>query len=183
MADHFQVALERTLKIEGGHSFDPKDYGGETYMGISRTYWPNWEGWYFVDKAQDKTKLIRIAVEALYRTHFWERMQGDKLSIVSPEVAYEVFDTAVNLDVPDAVRFLQTALNMQRLATKAFSEMVVDGRLGPKTIIALSLYLSTEPGDPDSNEKILLNCMNGEQYISYKGNPRHPYFRGWFLRV
>jgi len=90
---------------------------------------------------------------------------------------------AVNLDVPDAVKFLQTALNMQRIFTRAFSELAIDCRLGPKTLRALSLYLDIQPGDPESNEHILLNCMNGEQYIAYKSNPQHTYFRGWFLRV
>jgi len=70
---------------------------------------------------------------------------------------------------------------MQRQATRAYSELMVDGRLGPKTLAALKLYLVTEP--KDNNEEILLACMNGEQYIHYKANPQHTYFRGLFLRV
>ena len=27
-----------------GYSFDRMDPGGETYMGISRVYWPGWKG-------------------------------------------------------------------------------------------------------------------------------------------
>jgi len=110
-------------------------------------------------------------------------LQGDKVAGISPEVAYELFDTAVNLDVPDAVKFLQIALNMQRMATRSFPVLVVDGLLGRNTLTALTRYLATQPGDPERNEKILLNSMNGEQYICYKNNPQHSYFRGWFLRV
>ena len=47
-----------------------------------------------------------------------------------------------------------------------------------KTLTALSLYLDIQPGDPIQNEKILLNCLNGEQYIAYKANPQHTYFSG-----
>ncbi len=188
--DHFREALSRTLQHEGEYSDDRNDIGGETFRGISRTYWPDWPGWHLVDmflvnpdqEGFKKSGIVEL-VESFYRSNFWNRIQGDKLSMFRPEVAYEVFDTAVNLDIPDAVRFLQTSLNMQREVTRAFSELMVDGKLGPRTITALKLYLDTEPGDPESNEKILLNCMNGEQYIHYKNNPQHVYFRGWFLRV
>ena len=186
---HFKAAFDRTMKTEGGYSDDPQDSGGETFRGISRLYWPEWSGWHLVDGYRkegftsfEKSGMNKL-VESFYWINFWQRIQGGKLAAVSQEVAYEVFDTAVNMDVPDAVRFLQTALNMQRMSTRAFSELMVDGRLGKKTLSALSLYLATQPGDPESNEKILLACMNGEQYLAYKSNPQHVYFRGWFLRV
>jgi len=180
---YFEEALLRTLEHEGEgqRSNRANDPGGDTYSGISRVYWPDWSGWEYID--QDDYVTADNMVPGFYEVNFWNRIQGDKLASISPEVANEVFDTAVNLGVTDAVRFLQTALNMQRMATRAFSELMVDGRLGPKTLKALSLYLATQPGDPGSNEKILLNCMNGEQYIAYKSNPQHAYFRGWFLRV
>jgi len=130
-----------------------------------------------------KEPRLLALVKGFYWTNFWNRMQGDKVAALSPEVAYELFDTSVNLDVPDAVRFLQTALNMQNQFGNIYPELLTDGLLGPKTLGVLERYLATQPGDPAWNEKILLNCMNGEQYICYKENPKHPYFRGWFLRV
>ena len=188
--DHFEEAFARTMSEEGGYSFDRMDPGGETYMGISRVYWQSWEGWEILDKLKEKGTVPGFAISDLaplvfdfYRNNFWNRMQGDKVVSLSHEVAYELFDTSVNLDVPDAVRFLQTALNMQNQFGHIYPELLADGLLGPKTFDVLERYLATQPGDPVRNEKILLNCMNGEQYLCYKGNPRHPYFRGWFLRV
>ena len=188
--DHFREAFERTMSEEGGYNFDRMDPGGETYMGISRVYWPSWEGWETIDDYSEKGMIPEFAKTGLapfvfdfYRTNFWNRMQGDKVATLSPEVVYELFDTAVNLDVPDAVRFLQTALNMHNQFGGIYPELLIDGLLGPKTFGVLERYLATQPGNPGRNEKILLNCMNGEQYLCYKGNPRHPYFRGWFLRV
>ena len=187
--NYFKEAFSRTMKHEGKYNFDGLDKGGETFMGISRVYWPSWPGWQLVDREWenplgliDRSALLDL-VESFYKTNFWLRIQGDRVAAVSPEVACELFDTAVNLDVPDAVRFLQTALNMQRITTRAFPELTVDGLLGSKTLMVIERYLATQPGNSESNEEILLNCMNGEQYICYKGNPRHPYFRGWFLRV
>jgi len=188
--NHFQEAFDRTIKIEGGESNNPRDIGGKTFMGISRIYWPDWPGWSLVHHAHTtqipldlKQSGMLELVESFYKANFWIRIQGDKLSAVSPEIAYEVFDTAVNMDVPDAVKFLQTALNMQRTYCRSYQELLVDGLLGPKTLLALDRYLATQPGDREGNKKILLACMNGEQYIHYKSNPQHPYFRGWFLRV
>ncbi len=188
--NHFREAFDRTMKIEGGESDNPRDIGGKTFMGISRVYWPKWDGWELVDSWLNKNKITALGqqvlsdrVESFYRINFWDRIQGDKLAKLSPEVAYEVFDAAVNMDVPDAVRFLQTGLNMQRTYCRAYQELLVDGLLGPVTLMALDRYLATQPGDRERNGKILLNCMNGEQYIHYKTNPQHPYFRGWFLRV
>lgn len=188
--DYFRAALDKTMKNEGIFSDNPRDAGGKTFKGISRAYWPSWPGWTIVDrwlKEKDDDILALSGIEGLvatfYRVNFWERIQGDKLAAIDADVAYEVFDSAVNLDVPDSVRFLQTALNMQRLRTRAYSQLIVDGLLGHQTMRALSIYLSTQPGDPEENKKILLNCLNGEQYIHYKNNPQHVYFRGWFLRV
>jgi lysozyme family protein len=188
--DHFEEAFARTMSEEGGYNIDRMDPGGETYMGISRVYWPGWEGWGIIDNFGENGMIPEFAKRSLeslvfgfYRTNFWNRIQGDKVAQISPEVVYELFDTAMNLDVPDAVKFLQTALNMQCLATSSFPELAVDGLLGPNTLTALKRYHDTQPGDPERNEKILLNCMNGEQYICYKRNPSYPHFRGWFLRV
>jgi lysozyme family protein len=110
-------------------------------------------------------------------------VQGERVVLKSSEVAYDLFVTALNLDMPDTAKFLEVALNMQRMASRSLPDLVVDGLLGPNTLTALARYLATQPGDLGQNEKILINCINGEQYICYKGNPRHPYFRGWFLRV
>ncbi len=188
--NNYLEAFDRTMRHEGEYSDDRKDMGGETFRGISRIYWPGWSGWPIVDRYKKDLNLtgfkksgIIDMVKSFYRINFWYRIQGDQLATISSEVAYEVFDTAVNLDVPDAVKFLQTALNMQRMATRSYPELMIDGKLGPRTITALKLYLDTQPGSPDNNEKILLACMNGEQYIHYKNNPQYPYFRGWFLRT
>lgn len=34
---------------EGGYANVLGDKGGETYMGISRVYWPSWPGWPVID--------------------------------------------------------------------------------------------------------------------------------------
>jgi lysozyme family protein len=168
------------MKHEGaGILSDNKiDPGGKTYSGISRVYWPDWEGWAYVDEFKNPPFEM---VEKFYRVNFWNRIQGDTLAEISLEVACEVFDTAVNCGVTAAVRFLQIAYNTSRGGYG--EDLLVDGKLGPKTIIAIGRYMSSRPGGRELNEEIMLNCLNGEQYIFYKGNPKHKVFRGWFTRV
>jgi type VI secretion system secreted protein VgrG len=40
--DNFLKAFNTTMTFEGGYANDPDDAGGETYMGISRRYHPDW---------------------------------------------------------------------------------------------------------------------------------------------
>lgn len=182
---HFDVAFTQTMEIEGmGQlSNNPHDAGKMTYSGISRVYWPEWSGWAKIDAWLKGGRAgsidLTTEVKDFYRVNFWNRIQGDLLSDISPAVAYEIFDTAVNMDVTRAVRFLQTGFNVGR--GEWGEDLLDDGKLGPKTLEVIKAYLNN--GNFKTNEEILLNCMNGEQYIFYKGNPKRRYFRGWFRRV
>lgn len=182
----FKAALDSTLAHEGTYSADQYDHGGQTFMGISRVYWPSWSGWLWVDNWRETggdPPDLSANVEDFYYDNFWCRVQGDTIAAISPAIATELFDTAVNMGVTKAVMFLQTALNMQNRNGDLYPDLQADGRPGPVTIATLKKYLDYQPGMKTKNETILLNCMNGEQYIAYKNNPKHEYFRGWFARV
>ena len=186
----FDIALQKTLAYEGGYANVVGDAGGETYKGISRVFHPSWDGWFLVDDwkagvigSNALEAALRPALRSFYKAQFWDRFQGDKVAAVSPIIAIEMFDTAVNMGVHRAVKFLQTALNMQNRFGQVYADIAVDGVLGQHTLLTLKRYLSYEPGTAKDNEQILLNCMNGEQYIVYKNNAQHERFRGWFRRV
>jgi len=181
----FDIAFEKTMGHEGLGllSDDLQDRGGQTYSGISRVYWPDWQGWKFVDewiRTGEANNILPELVKDFYRVNFWNRIQGDKLAEISPAVAHEVFDSAVNMGVTQAVMFLQEGHNV---GSGGAYELVVDGKLGPTTISTIRVYLASRPGSFAINQEILLNCMNGEQYIFYKNNPQHKRYRGWFRRL
>ena len=183
---HFHAALAATLKHEGIYSADQLDPGGQTYFGISRVYWPTWPGWLVIDEwlRADRSMPVNLteAVENFYYVNFWCRVQGDLVAALSPAIAMELFDTAVNMGAGVAIRFLQTALNVQNDPAR-YPDLIADGQPGQKTLAALARIVGRFNGNRDNNETILLNCLNGEQYIAYKNNPHHRYFRGWFARV
>lgn len=127
---NFDIALKRTLQFEGGYSNNPHDPGGETYCGISRKNWPDWEGWEHLDDVEMLESLIRD----FYREHFWGKLHGDE--IASQDIANELFDAAVNCGLKLPVQWLQRALNALNSGKK--DDLWADGKLGSKTFDMLS---------------------------------------------
>lgn len=190
--DHFAAAFEAMSAHEGRAQWSNRtdDPGGETYWGISRVWWPSAAVWTHVDdwsagriSAAIRDSLCAPLVRGFYRVQFWDRFMGDQVAAESPAVAAELLEAGVNLGVHRAVSFLQEALNLQNRRGSTYPDLVVDGRLGQRTLTTLRRYLQTQPGSWADNEAILLNCMNGEQYIAYKNNPLAELNRGWFRRV
>lgn len=181
---NLKTALDTVMIHEGGYVNDPVDPGGETYAGVARRYWPNWAGWAFIDTIRDKSSLHIYAkmeeyVELFYREQFWNRLQGDK--ITSQAVADELLDSAVNLGVHQAVKFLQIALNVLNRNGTAYENVVVDGELGPKTLTCLATAAKTD-------EKLLVKVMNvlqGGYYLEkmQESEIKERFARGWFNRV
>lgn len=184
---NFYVAHEKTTIIEGGYVNDSIDIGKETYRGISRVYFPNWEGWKIIDKYKENTTLrknqyidnteLNAMVEAFYKKYFWD---PNKLDLIScQEIANELFDTGVNMGLKPAVIFLQKALNLLNRNEKDYKDLKVDGVIGNVTIGITNKF---------RNHKALLKAMNGLQFMKYvaicKTKPeQEKFFLGWLKRV
>lgn len=119
-----------TLENEGGYSNHPnEDYGGETYMGISRRWGASWAGWEALDALkqhgpipQGAVGLVDLAiVQKFYMETFWKPLRCEEIS--SQQLANQFFDHAVTAGAGDAVKLLQLACGA-----------TVDGKMGPKTI-------------------------------------------------
>ncbi len=181
MTDYFDIAYNQTMQIEGYRVLtnNPDDPGKETYSGISRRYWPRWAGWKLIDEWKRTGAIDWQIIDQLtrdfYFKNFWQASRADIIAEISPAVAYELFDTAVNVSVQRASEFLQRAHNV---CSRSSYDLLVDGDIGEKTIRALRGDIRNA-----NDELILVNCMNGELYIFYKNNPKHKTFRGWFTRV
>jgi lysozyme family protein len=94
MAD-FNQAIEKTLVNEGGYINDPNDAGGETKYGISKRAYPN----------VDIKNLTTDEAKAIYKRDYWDKIKGDEMQ--SQKVAFELFDTAVNMGVRTASKLMQ----------------------------------------------------------------------------
>ena len=186
----FKEAFAETSAIEGGYVDHPDDRGGETYRGIARRFHPAWPGWDRIDAARDDPDFPAVLAgdEALggmvadfYKQNFWNRLRGNQ--IPDQAVAMELFDTAVNMGVGRAARFLQEALNMLNRNGRSYEEIGVDGFIGKVTLATLEKLLASDRGA--GNLLALMNLLQGMHYIGIlRGDTtQRAFVRGWLRRV
>lgn len=147
---NFDQSFEKLIGHEGGYVNNPSDPGGETKYGISKRSYPD----------VDIKNLTLDAAKEIYKRDFWQKAGCDEL----PEkLRFQVFDTAVNSGVGQAVRFLQRALGVAD-----------DGKIGPVT------------------RQVMVRCdevelavrFNAERLIFMASLSNWPTFgRGWAKRV
>ncbi|UTW12951.1 glycoside hydrolase family 108 protein [Marinobacterium rhizophilum] len=111
MAAYFEPAVNWLLgpDIEGEHSNDAADKGGDTWYGLARRW----------NQDMDWPPTREQAI-ARYRERYWDACRCDELP---GTLAVLVFDAAVQHAPKDAIRFLQQAIGAY-----------ADGIIGPKTL-------------------------------------------------
>ena len=173
-----QIALSNTLQWEGGYVNDPQD-NGETYRGISRHFWGDWQGWGIIDRYNaykkqpavlDKKLLKRDDLQNLikdfYCTNFWIPIKGDL--ITSQCIANKLFDLAVNMGYKPAIKCLQKAIEV------CCCNINVDGIMGDLTLNAINTC-----NDVDN----LLDEFKAEAEEYYKSLNKPKYLKGWLKRL
>lgn len=194
MAD-FEIAYAPLKQFEGGYSDDPKDRGGETYAGIARNFFPDWQGWEIVDEYKTIThnpaalgralaaspQLSRLVGE-WYREEWWNRLG---LAELPQDMANEIFEQSVNLGKAGAGRKIQTVCNAFNYMTGKglFADLKVDGAIGPKTLAALKILIARKT---DSAALVhAFNCMQGAHYLELaaKKSSQRKYTAGWMKRT
>lgn len=190
--DFFDVAVEHTFGAEGGFTGKdglPNDHGGSTNMGVTLETLRSalaldgdGDGWLDGDfnhdgviDWKDVEALPReVAAERIYRPRYWEAPGFDRIRVLS--VATKAFDLAVHAGPRAAVAVLQRAVNLVR--PPGVEQLVVDGRLGPRSLAALHAC----PAD------LLLRAFAGEQADFYLAiidhDPSQEAFRrNWLARA
>ena len=191
----FAQAYAIVREFEGSYSNDKNDAGGETYCGIARNFFPNWPGWVILDRekrvaggniAKMKKALLNTGVMGLvrdwYREEWWDRLG---LSGLEQGLANEIFEQAVNLGKAGCGKKVQLVCNAYNYQNGAlFSDLAVDGAIGPKTLAALGKIISC--GKADARALVhALNCMQGAHYIELaaKKPSQRVFTVGWMKRT
>lgn len=188
MAD-FNMAYQKSMKIEGGYANDPDDSGGETWKGIARKYHPDWSGWSIVDRITlNRTKAefehllfadkdLQERVLNFYKGIFWDVMKLD--SVKNQAIAEEMFDSGINMGDEVVVEFLQKALNATNRNGRDYPDIDEDGKMGNQTLSVLN-----EHPRPIQVLK-LLNCQQGTRYmdICRKKPSQEKFMTSWLSRV
>ncbi|MDR3176008.1 MAG: hypothetical protein LBU06_05700 [Desulfovibrio sp.] len=185
--DNFAEAFERLLQDEGEYADNPEDGGGETYRGVSRKNWPEWEGWPVIDAikrngggarkningAAAQNSRLQDAVREFYRKNFWTPTAC--LSGV-PALRSKVFNFGVNAGLKRAFATLQKAINLCRedegkAEPAAKVPLREDGLFGPASRAALEEVLRGR------SEDALIDAMCLEQMRFYENFFRNrPYW-------
>ena len=189
----FDIAYAPLKDFEGGYDNDPDDRGGETYAGIARNFFPAWSGWKLIDQikknAKSKTAINRACKVDHYLVRAWYKTQWfDALGLgeLPQPLANEIFEQSVNLGKAGSgkkVQIICNAYNYLSGAKKLFTDLKVDGAIGPKTLAALKIILANK-----ANAESLvhaLNCMQGAHYLELaaKKFTQRKYTVGWMKRT
>lgn len=133
----FENALMQTLKNEGvlngktGYVNSKNDSGGETNYGITKAV---------ARECGYKGKMCDLPYETakqIYYNEYWKK--SNAANMPNFNLAFFLFDFAVNSGVSNACKKLQTAINKV-----SGSNLVIDGIIGQKTITAIEKYTKGE---------------------------------------
>lgn len=125
--------------MEGGYSNHPSDSGGKTMFGITEKVARSH------DYNGEMSDITIDIVQSIYHKDYWLKNNLDKVAELSESVAFEVFDTAVNIGSESACKFLQRSLNLFNKGgsdNPIYEDLKVDGIIGDATLNALSIYHS-----------------------------------------
>lgn len=146
----FDSCFDALIDHEGGYVNDPRDPGGETKFGISKRAYPH----------LDIAALTLADAKAIYRRDYWDRAHCDQLPA---GLAFDLFDTAVNSGIGQAIRFLQRAVGVAD-----------DGVIGPITLANIQR----------ADAEALQARYNGHRLAFMAKLSNWPVFgKGWALRI
>jgi lysozyme family protein len=159
----FDTALPFILRWEGGFVNNPNDPGGRTNKGVTQKVYDAWRTRHG-QPPRDVKSIDNSEVAAIYKSDYWIPPRCD---LLAQSLDLVQFDTAVNMGVGRAVRFLQQSLGCD-----------VDGNFGPATEKASQTC--------DAGTTLGKYCDVREAY--YRGlaqrNPKLKIFlKGWLNRL
>jgi lysozyme family protein len=121
MKENWEACFAMVLKHEGGFVNHPKDPGGMTNLGVTRT---NWELYLDHDVTEaDMRALTPEMVKPFYKKNYWDKIRGDELP---SGVDYAAYDLAVNSGTGRAAKYLQQ-----------IAGVTADGVIGPRSMEAI----------------------------------------------
>lgn len=161
---------------EGAYSNHASDRGGETMWGITvataRRY-----GYRGPMRDMPRAEAVRI-----YDERYFTGPGFDQVARLSPEIAWELTDTGVNMGPAWPSVWLQRMLNAFNRRQRDYANLKVDGDVGPATIRALAAYLKHRG---KLGEMVMIAALNSHQGVRYaeitpEDDQNEDFIFGWF---
>lgn len=158
MKENWDACFTMVLKHEGGFVNHPKDPGGMTNLGVTRT---NWELYLDHDVTEaDMRALTPEMVKPFYKKNYWDRIRGDELP---SGVDYAAYDLAVNSGTGRAAKYLQQ-----------IAGVTADGVIGPRSMEAIK--------NCDAEDVVDEICNMRMTFLEGLGT-FETFGKGWTIRV
>jgi lysozyme family protein len=164
--------IAAVFSVEGGYVNDPHDPGGETNHGITKT----------VAVAHGYTGPMKHLSEdlatSIYFEDYIQKPGFEPFLKLSPAVAQELADSAVNTGPARPSLWLQKALNSLNRNGRDFPQTNVDGKVGPGTIQAYQA-LQRLRGRVQACE-LVIKLLDAQQAVYYMSlTSLSQYTTGW----
>jgi len=168
--------INRVIQVEGGYSNNPDDSGGETMYGITKRVARRYG---YTGKMRNLPKSLAFEI---YEAKYWSPLHLDNIMQESPMIAEELMDTAINMGIRRAGRFLQRALNALNNKGTIYPDCTVDGIIGRKTISAFQTYMGRRGKDGVVVMHRMLNSLQGAYYLKLaeRRQKDETFVYGWF---
>ncbi len=168
---NFNLFIPLLHKVEGGYQNLAADTGNYnslgqrvgTNFGISARFYEDVIG--RPPTVDDMKAITKAEATALYKTYFWDDVQGDKL--ISQSVANIIADAAVNGGEEPIGKIVQRILNRD-----FGKKLTIDGDIGPVTAAAINSVNQQQLFDKIKQARI-------EFYINLGG----VFLQGWLKRL
>ncbi len=176
MSELKKQVINGIINIEGEYSNDVDDSGGETKYGITKRVA---RAYGFKGKMKN---LTRDYAYMIYSKRYWDKLKLDDIEEWSPRIAAELADTGINMGTGRAGRFLQRSLNVLNNKQMYYSDLVVDGQVGAKTIKALKSYFLQRGKEGEKVLFSMLNALQGAFYVTLaeRREKDEKFVFGWF---
>jgi lysozyme family protein len=151
--------IDNVIGREGGYSNHPADKGGPTRWGITEA----------VARAHgfrdEMHAFPREEAVTIYRRLYWLKPGFDRVYTHAPKIAFELFDTGVNMGPATATGFLRRALNALNRSGADYADLPASGVIDNTLLTALRGFLAKRGA---SGEAVLLKAveaLQGERYV------------------
>lgn len=159
MSAYTDKIINDVIAAEGGYADHPNDKGGPTMYGITIAVARvnGYEG--------DMRTLPLALAKRIYEKRYIVEPKFDQVLMIHEGIGTELIDTGVNMGPARPAEMLQRWLNGFNAGGSHYSDLFVDGRLGPVTFDALRRFLAWR-GQQDGGV-VMLRALNGLQATRY----------------